>query len=40
MIAMLEAAAFDNTAIDENQAENLIDQANNLLQSLDQQALQ
>jgi hypothetical protein len=40
MIAMLEAAAFDNTAIDENQAKNLIDQANNLLQSLDQQALQ
>jgi len=36
MIAMLEAAAFDNQAIDERQAKNLIDQANDLLASLDE----
>jgi hypothetical protein len=36
MIAMLEAAAFDNKAIDEHQAERLIDQANDLLGSLDE----
>ncbi len=36
MIAMLEAAAVDNQAIDERQADRLIDQANDLLQSLDE----
>jgi hypothetical protein len=36
MIAVLEAAAFDNKAIDEHQAERLIDQANDLLGSLDE----
>jgi len=36
MIAMLEAAAFDGKAINEQQAKSLIDQANALLQSLDQ----
>jgi hypothetical protein len=36
MIAMLEAAAFDNKPIDEHLANNLIDQANDLLRSLDQ----
>ena len=36
MIAMLEAAAFDNKAIDERLAKNLIDQANDLLRSLDE----
>ncbi len=34
MIAMLEAAAFQNQAIDEHQANRLIDQAEDLLQSL------
>ncbi|MBV9558457.1 MAG: hypothetical protein JO254_15415 [Pseudolabrys sp.] len=36
MIAMLEAAAFDNKAIDERLAKNLIDQANDLLESLNE----
>lgn len=36
MIAMLEAAAFNNQAIDQQQAKNLIDQANGLLQSVGQ----
>lgn len=36
MIAMLEAAAFDNKAIDEQLAKSLIDQANDLLKSLDE----
>jgi hypothetical protein len=35
MIAMLEAAAFNGQAIDEQKAEQLIDQANDLLASLD-----
>jgi len=34
MIAMLEAAAFQNQAIDEHKANRLIDQAEDLLQSL------
>jgi len=38
MITMLEAAAFDDKTINKHQAENLIDQANDLLQSLDDQA--
>jgi hypothetical protein len=34
MISMLEAAAFDNQSIDERQAEQLIEQAHDLLESV------
>jgi hypothetical protein len=39
MIAMLEAAEFNNKPIDEQAADNLIDQANDLLQSIDLRSL-